>query len=202
MVASTALNGDAGHGRQGLGASQPTRASRTPSDSVHGGIGTEPTEPARRAPGDANPNRRPRDDDNGVDDPRPSRRSRPSMAPCCDCTRQSTCSSKPSASREGCACRAASRRCVSCTCFRQCRNKQAVITSSTGRFQNFFNNAVAAVSGATDPQSSEICPTIFTNESGSGTSLVAATPAADSTPVESAAAPAAATASQPPSPKR
>ena len=196
MVAPTALNGDAGHGRQGSGDSQQNRASRTPSDGAHSGTGTESTGTARRASGDTSNNRRSRDD-NDHGDHRPSSRPRTSMVPCCDCTRQSTCYSKPSASREGCACRAASRRCVSCTCFRQCRNKMAVITNSTGRFQNFFNNTVAALSGATDPQSTTICPTIFTPESGSGTSLVAASAAADTTSVESAAASAAATESQP-----
>jgi hypothetical protein len=50
MVASTVLNGVAGHGRQGLGDSPPNRASRTPSDSAHGGIGTESTETAHLSP--------------------------------------------------------------------------------------------------------------------------------------------------------
>jgi hypothetical protein len=73
----------------------------------------------------------------------------------------------------------------------------AVITNSTGRFQNFSHSTVAALSGATDPQSTAICPTIFAPESGSNASLVATSAAANSTTVVSATAPAAPTDSSP-----
>ena len=190
MDASTALNGGAGHGRQGSGGSQQNRASCNPPTSAHRGPGTERTGSAQRVPGDVNKLHRSRDDNNGDDRHRPSSRPQTTLGPCCDCTRTSTCSLKPSASREGCACRAANRRCVSCTCFWQCRNRMSTITSSTGRLQNFFHNAVASISSAADPQSSQICTSILPNESGDGTSLVATTAAADLTSVDSAAAPA------------
>lgn len=73
----------------------------------------------------------------------------------------------------------------------------AAVTNSTGRLHNFFHSTAAALSGATDPPSTDICPTIFTDQSGPGASLVAALTAAASTLVESAASTASATDSRP-----
>ena len=179
--------------RTALRAPPPTRA--------HGGPSTNPTGPARAgASGNANnKNIRSRNDDNGAVDSRPTSRQRTVLTHCCECTRQSTCSMKSTASRDGCSCLAAGRPCVSCTCLRQCRNKRRSITNSTGRLQNCFHNALSTISGATDPTSSAICPTIFTNESGSGTSLVAPTATVNpTTTVGLAVSPAATTESQPP----
>ena len=124
-----------------------------------------------------------------------SAQARPVWPSCCDCMRQSTCSMKHTTSRDGCACRAV--KCVSCTRFGQCRNKTPVVTSTTGTFQRFFNNAVATISGATAPQSTAICHTNFAAESGSSTLLVTALASAASTSVQAAAAPATPTKSQP-----
>jgi hypothetical protein len=199
MVASTTPNGDAGHGRQDSGSALANRASRTiTTDRAHGGISTESTETARRASGGAHNARRSRDNnDNDEVNPRPSSRPRHAAGPCCDCTRHSTCTTKQSASKAGCACRSANRRCVSCACFGKCRNKVAVINESTGIFQNFFNSAVTTFTGAADPTPTETDQTNLLAESGNSNSLVAASTTAALTTVGAAAAPAAATESTP-----
>jgi hypothetical protein len=65
------------------------------------------------------------------------------------------------------------------------------------RWQSSQTRPVASRISFTDPQSTAICPTIFTPEPGPGLSLVADAAAADSTIVASAAAPTATTASHP-----
>ena len=46
-------------------------------------------------------------------------------SPCCDCSRHSTCClTKDTLRSRACSCKQAGRPCTSCTCFRQCRNKE------------------------------------------------------------------------------
>jgi hypothetical protein len=79
---------------------------------------------------------------NKDDDKRPpSRRRRIDVSPCSTCSRNSTCQQAPTANKAGCECKAAGRRCISCACLRNCRNKQARITARTGSGPNFFSAA-------------------------------------------------------------
>ncbi|OEU05815.1 hypothetical protein FRACYDRAFT_258026 [Fragilariopsis cylindrus CCMP1102] len=71
----------------------------------------------------------------------PARRRRIDVSPCCTCSRNSTCQQAPTDNKQGCKCKAAGCRCISCLCLRNCRNKQPRITAMTGRNHHFFQQA-------------------------------------------------------------
>jgi hypothetical protein len=86
------------HGRSALAANRSASRVRSPSRATV----DAPTEPTAEPP---------------------AQRQRLAVGACCDCTRFSTCQSMGTNNRHGCPCRIAGRKCVSCACWRQCRNK-------------------------------------------------------------------------------
>jgi hypothetical protein len=112
------------------------------------GTGTNPTgstQNVSRISGTRRPHNTTQSDanhNNGNNDDRPpSRRRRIDVSPCCNCSRNSTCQAPPMGNKSGCECKAAGRRCISCACLRNCRNKQSRITTATGRGSLFFSRA-------------------------------------------------------------
>ena len=63
------------------------------------------------------------ENDHDVEPPARRRRIHTHDAPCCSCTRYSTCSRGPTAKMNGCSCVAAGRKCSNCACFRHCVNR-------------------------------------------------------------------------------
>ena len=51
--------------------------------------------------------------------------------PCCSCTRHSTCQTRSTAKRSGCACRDAGRTCTNCTASDNCCNRKKVQAAGT-----------------------------------------------------------------------
>ena len=155
----------------------PTNESQLTNDGEsphHGDV--SPSNPVHRVTGESEPRTRPRDEStsttplqpvapdnntpNDTTEAPPRFRRRFSRLACCACTRHSTCQSTGSKGRLGCSCVIAGRKCVSCACFKQCRNLSATGENAASQRQAEGSTTISNFFGAAPAQQGNNPPEI------------------------------------------